>query len=136
MYITDRLEKELSIYMAFILMITNKNIWEKLLIINDYHIILIWMFNHFYTHWYVINTDIQSKEWINILFIVWSGLIIRGRNVWGRKRNSKNSLSLFSLSIDYISFIKYLSMWILLNNQYSSYILFFCFDYDMDFDEI
>ena len=32
--------------------------------------------------------------------------------------------------------LKYLLMWILLNNQYSSYILFFCFDYDMDFDEI
>ena len=40
---------------------------------------------------FVLNTDIHSKVWI-------SGLIISGSNVWGRKRNIKNSLSPFSLN--------------------------------------
>ena len=34
----------------------------------------------------------------------YSGLIISERNVWGRKRSSKNLLSLFSLSYEYASF--------------------------------
>ena len=58
------------------------------------------------------NTDIHSKEWMNAICThvrMSSGFIISERNVWGRKRSSKNLLSPFSLSADQVAFCQSIS---------------------------
>ena len=54
-------------------------------------------------HWCVTNTDTSSQVEVKMDLDPYSGFLMNGSTVWGRKRSSKNPSSPFSLSPDEIS---------------------------------